>query len=51
MRIKDVTMKNHLKESGNGENKELSHTKNIKRQSIFLSVITFNVNKLNSMFK
>ena len=37
MRTKDVTMKNHLniKESGNGGNKDLSHTKNMKRQKYF----------------
>lgn len=37
MRIKDVTMKNHLniKESGNGGNKELSHTKKYKKAKVF----------------
>ena len=35
MRIKDVTMKNHLKESGNGGNKELSHTKKYKKTKYF----------------
>ena len=36
MRTKDVTMKNHLniKESGNGGNKELSHTKKYEKTKV-----------------